>query len=109
MRPSSLRLHYDTGLQPERTALAWTRTTISLTLVSMIWLRWAHAFGETVLTMVAFLGAAAVALHLTQRRRYRKAATGLATDRLRADVRGVFLLTACMLIFGIGGLFLILS
>lgn len=109
MSETALRLHDDPGLQPERTALAWNRTTVSLALVSMIWLRWSHTFGGTVLVMIGLMVASAVVLHGTQRARYRKAARGLAEERIHADIRGVLFMTACMTSFGIGGIVLILS
>lgn len=109
MKNAPLRFHNDPGLQPERTALAWNRTIIALALVSMIWLRWSHAFGTAVLAMTTSMLIAVAALYLTQRARYRRAATGLAADRVRADIRGVLALTACMIGFGVGGLTLVLA
>ena len=54
---------FDPGLQPERTALAWRRTTISLMVGSLVALRllppvlgqWSLAFGFLGLGLAAFL------------------------------------------------------
>lgn len=88
--------------------MAWTRTAISLAVVSMLWLRWSHVYGEIVLIMVALMISAALLIHLSQKRRYRKAARGLAASQVRADVRGVLLMAASIIAFGLGGLLLIL-
>lgn len=103
------RLHDDPGLQPERTALAWARTAISLAVVSMLWLRWSHVLGGTVLVMTTLMVAAAAAIYWTQGARYRNSAAGLSRDHVPADLRGVFALTAAMLLFGIGSIVLILT
>lgn len=109
MNQTPLRLHEDPGLQPERTTLAWTRTAVSLSIMSMLWTRWSHLFGGAVFVMIALIMTAALAIGWTQRTRYRVSAMGLAQNRIRASTRGIFSLTAAILSFGIGSIALILS
>lgn len=64
------RMHGDTGLQPERTILAWGRTMMALVAVSAIFLRWLPHHGLPILALFAVAVSAAAAINLTQRRRY---------------------------------------
>jgi uncharacterized membrane protein YidH (DUF202 family) len=66
--PSEDRRHRDPGLQPERTRLAWRRTTLSCTVVAVLAVRQAIHHGGTsagvvaaaltALVWLAFLGVA---------------------------------------------------
>ena len=55
------RPRFDPGLQPERTALAWRRTTLSLTLGSLVALRLLPSALGTWSLAIGFLGLAAAA------------------------------------------------
>lgn len=48
------RPHGDPGLQPERTVLAWGRTTLTLVTASAIFLRWIPEHGPLVLPFLPF-------------------------------------------------------
>ena len=65
-------LHSDAGLQPERTTLAWTRTAASLTVVSLLCLRYVP--GSFLVVHVVGVSAIIVAamIVVTSRRRYEK-------------------------------------
>lgn len=102
-------VHGDPGLQPERTTLAWTRTTVSFAVSSAILLRWLPHYGVLVVTLILLLVAMALGIYLSQTARHRSAVAGLMAGRARAQVGAVLVMTAGMLIFGAAGIFLILS
>ena len=107
-RPAQ-RLHADPGLQPERTTLSWTRTSISLAVVSMILLRWARVYGPAVFPLVALLVVLALGIYFTQRSRHSSSVQGLLSESAGPAVGSVITLTTALWIFGIGGLLLVLS
>jgi len=102
-------IHGDPGLQPERTTLAWTRTTVSFAVSSAILLRWLPHYGVLVVTLILLLVAMALGIYVSQAARHRAAVQGLVAGRVRAQVGVVALMTAGMIVFGVAGLFLILS
>ncbi|MEV7573414.1 DUF202 domain-containing protein [Arthrobacter nitrophenolicus] len=81
--------HGDPGLQPERTSLAWGRTMMALVTVSAIFLRWLPAHGFPILLLFAVSSAAALAIYLTQRRRYSTSSHGIARENVDADITAV--------------------
>ena len=104
-----MSLHTDPGLQPERTQLAWTRTVISMLLVSAVMLRWAGVYGPAVRRLAGALLTRAVFIVSTQQRRYLPAAQGLSQERVQPGVFAVVALTAALLLLGIGGLSFVLA
>ncbi|NUL48443.1 DUF202 domain-containing protein [Cellulosimicrobium funkei] len=82
-------LHQDPGLQPERTVMSWDRTLLALFVVAAMLLRWYPAVGLAALLPAGLCGAAGLAIHLTQRRRYALQSTGIAAERVAADVFAV--------------------
>lgn len=100
--------HSDPGLQPERTSLAWSRTIVSLLLVSAILLRWAFYYGAWLLPIVTLLMTVGIVLQLTQRSRYRHRVAGLARNRVAPSVLGILCLSATAIATGIVGLVLVI-
>lgn len=92
--------HSDPGLQPERTSLAWTRTTVALMVASTVLLRWAHLYGPYIVGVSIFLMCTAATVLLTQRKRYVRSAKGLGHEQVTPNVMAVVLLTAAMVLFG---------
>ncbi|ALC04620.1 putative membrane protein [Corynebacterium deserti GIMN1.010] len=103
------RLHEDPGLQPERTILAWNRTTVSLAVCSAILLRWTPHYGAATLIPVLGLIGLAVFILVTQRMRYERQALGIATNKVPANIIGVVSLSLTMLAFGVAGIFFVLT
>lgn len=62
----------DTGLQPERTALAWQRTAISYVGASLLFLRWASEHGAIVGVVVAIAALTATWIFFHTRTRLRR-------------------------------------
>lgn len=90
----------DPGLQPERTDLSWSRTAMAYALASAVLLRWAWVFGAGVFILVTLLCSIAVIIHLSQKSRYRRQVAGVRSGRAPANVRGVFIMSASMIIYG---------
>lgn len=96
------RALWDRGAQPERTSLAWTRTTVSFMVAGLMCVRLAPNDLGAALAAVAVFGLAALHVHRTRRKRRRR---GL---RLRegasvADPASVLLLTGVTVLLGLVG------
>ena len=89
--------------------MAWTRTTVSLAIVSAVLLRWAWVYGVVGFVLVVVLWGMAAGILLTQRHRYRERVGGLVEDRVEPKVGAVVVLTAAMLLLGVGALLLVLA
>ncbi|MCQ9386653.1 DUF202 domain-containing protein [Brevibacterium sp. 50QC2O2] len=102
------RPHQDLGLQPERTALAWTRTTVSFLVAAAILLKWTGNFGWPILVLVAGLAITGLLVLARQRIRYTRGARGIVGGRVRPNLRAVITLTCCLWAIGIAELVLLL-
>jgi len=102
-------LHGDPGLQPERTALAWGRTVLTLIAASAICLRWIPEQGPFVLAMFVLTIAAGSGIYFTQRRRYGRSVEGIRDGRLSPDVSAVFWTAGACVVLGAIGVWLVLS
>lgn len=73
---------FDPGLQPERTNLAWRRTTVAMTVGALLWLRFAPPALGVWSAVAGVTGAlVSVALGFGARKRARKIARALRTGR----------------------------
>lgn len=93
------RVHDDPGLQPERTSLAWTRTTLAMLVCSLALVRWYSDFPAVMMIVAAVLGLAAVLILLRSRSRYRHGARGIAHEKIQPNVVEVVLLTIGVTVF----------
>lgn len=100
--------HEDPGLQPERTTLAWGRTVLGFITAAAICLRWMSHHGTFVLVLFAVAVSAGAAIYLTQRARYTRSSSGIAAERLAADVLGVFSLSSATTVLGMLGIYVVL-
>lgn len=101
--------HNDPGLQPERTALSWTRTAVSMALVSMILLRWAKVYGVWIFVLIGLLLGLSATIYFTQRARYRAGVRGLLENAVPPNILSVVILTSGMLVLGMSGVFFVLG
>ncbi|UTT69068.1 DUF202 domain-containing protein [Arthrobacter sp. DNA4] len=108
MAPSGPSPHGDPGLQPERTALAWGRTMLALVTASAFFLRWLPTYGPPILMLPVVSGGAALAIYLTQRRRYQARSHGLAGESIEADLPAVLWTAFAGLALGCLGIVVVL-
>lgn len=98
---------FDPGLQPERTALAWQRTCLTLLVGAITAARLGLPLvGGWALLLGAVGSVTAVGLLVLSRRRYRRAASRLCDPDEQLCTGGWLPLTATVVTFG-GGLFLL--
>ncbi|MFI7579781.1 DUF202 domain-containing protein [Kocuria kalidii] len=101
--------HEDSGLQPERTILAWGRTVLALITAAAICLRWITHHGVFVLTLFAVAVATGAAIYLSQRARYARSSRGITDEKIAADARSVLGLATATAVLGLLGLYVVLS
>jgi ABC-type iron transport system FetAB permease component len=109
MASGAPRPHGDPGLQPERTALAWGRTMLALVTASAFFLRWLPTYGPPILMLLAVSGSAALAIYLTQRRRYRARSHGLAGESIEADLSAVLWTAVAGVVLGALGIVVVIA
>ena len=100
--------HQDPGVQPERTLLSWTRTSLLLVVVAGLLLRWAPYHGAAVLTLFVAALAVAAGVSLTQRHRLITAPWGIADEHYRPAIGSVAGLTLAVMVLGVAALVFLL-
>lgn len=103
-----LVVHNDPGLQPERTDLAWRRTSLTLVTAACIFLRWMPHHGWFAGTLVAGSLLAALGIALTQRRRYHHHASGIGGAAMRANIRGTAAIAGSVVVLAGLGIYTVL-
>jgi len=103
-----LPIHEDPGLQPERTALAWARTLLTVLGVSALFLRWLPYHGAFVGTLLVISLLTATAIWLTQQRRYIRSANGLDHGHMEANLVSVMGMAASVCVLGALGLYTVI-
>ncbi|WP_133832776.1 DUF202 domain-containing protein [Arthrobacter sp. AG258] len=86
--------HQDSGLQPERTDLAWRRTALSLFVIACAFLRWLplHYWYIGILTGAAV--ALAAVISATRKGRFRSAVRGINTEEMPPNTEATSMLAA---------------
>ncbi|WP_193072476.1 DUF202 domain-containing protein [Brevibacterium sp. FME37] len=93
-RPRRPQPHPDPGLQPERTTQSWLRTSLTMTVVSLLFIRWINVFeGLSVIVFVICIALAIAAIAL-QVRRYRLGSVSIRAERGRPTPWAVLFLTS---------------
>lgn len=95
--------HADPGLQPERTTQSWLRTSLTMTVVSLLFVRWINVFeGLSIVIFVICIGLAIAAIAM-QVRRYRLGSVSIRAERGRPTPWAVlFLSSSVCLIAALG-------
>jgi uncharacterized membrane protein YidH (DUF202 family) len=100
--------HGDSGLQPERTDLAWSRTTMALVVAAAVFLRWLPHHGWFVGTLVGGAIIAALAINLTQKRRFHRAVRGITREAMPPNIRATAAVAASVVILAALGIYTVL-
>ena len=100
--------HDDPGMQPERTALSWTRTSLSLMVVAATMVRWSGEFPAVILVLATVMFGLALVIVLDGRARYVRGVRGIAGEAMTPNIAPVAVVTVCMVIFGVTELALVL-
>lgn len=103
-RPS----HGDPGLQPERTDLAWGRTTLSLAVAAAVFLRWMPHHGWFAAQLVAASAVTALAINLTRKRRFHRAINGIKQEAITPDAASIAAVAASVVVLAGLGIFTVL-
>lgn len=99
--------HGDAGLQPERTTMSWTRTSISMLVAASITLRWAGVYGGGVFALMAVLLLAAVYVVASSRSDYARTVEGLRAESVSPNAARVLVLTGAVTTMGLGAAVLV--
>lgn len=100
--------HGDAGLQPERTDLAWGRTTLAMVVAAAIFLRWMPHHGWFVGTLVAAAIITAVAINLTRKLRFNRAVHGINRESMPPDVASTAAVAASVVVLAALGVYTVL-
>lgn len=98
----------DPGLQPERTSMAWGRTSLAFMVAAAVLLRMTPHYGPAVACVAGGLLVVALGILTTQKRRYRRAATGVSGAVLSPSTGAVLGLSACTVLLGVAGMVFVL-
>jgi uncharacterized membrane protein YidH (DUF202 family) len=105
--PASAR-HGDSGLQPERTDLAWSRTTLAMVAAAAVFLRWLPHHGWFVGTLVGGAIVTALAINVTQKRRFHRAVRGINQESMPPNVGSTAAVAASVVILAALGIYTVL-
>ena len=97
----------DSGLQPERTALAWGRTMVAMVITSALFLRWFPHYGWFAGVLVGLCLTVALGIYGGQRRRYVVHDVGIRGGRIHADAVAVLWVTGAVLALAVLGMYTI--
>lgn len=100
--------HGDAGLQPERTAMAWERTTLTMVVAATVFLRWMPHHGLFVCTIVAASAVTALAINFGRKRRFRRAVQGINQEVLTPDVASTTAVAGSVFVLAGLGIFTVL-
>ena len=104
MPPRDLPTHGDAGLQPERTDLAWGRTTLSIVVAAFVFLRWMPHHGWFVGILVAASILTTLAINLARRRRMHRAIQAINDERMLPDIASTAAVAASVVLLALLGI-----
>jgi uncharacterized membrane protein YidH (DUF202 family) len=102
-RPVGTAAEVDSGLQPERTTMAWSRTALACVVVSAVFLRWLEFYGPALLLLPLLTLLAALAIAGTQHHRTRLGVHAIKHAELEVDPLPMVLLLFLAMVLGVAG------
>jgi uncharacterized membrane protein YidH (DUF202 family) len=99
----------DPGLQPERTALAWQRTSVGFVGAALLFLRWGSQHGPVVASVTALAALVGGWTFVSTRRRMRRVVASFPHSVLPSAATEVLVLTAATVALGVGALWIALA
>ncbi|MBT2568163.1 DUF202 domain-containing protein [Arthrobacter sp. ISL-85] len=106
--PRPLPCHDDPGLQPERTDMAWGRTTLSLVVAAATFLRWLPHHGWFVGSLVAAATLTAITINFTRKRRLHRSIQGINQEAITPVIASTTALAGSVVILSLLGIYTIL-
>lgn len=100
--------HTDPGLQPERTDLAWGRTTLSLVIAAAVFLRWLPHHGWFVITLISVSITTAWAIDFTRKHRFQRAVQGINQGQMPSDAGSTAAVAASVVILALLGIYTVM-
>ena len=104
-RQRHVTTHGDDGLQPERTDLAWGRTTLSMVIAAAVFLRWLPHHGWFAGTLVAAAVVSAATIQVTRKRRFHGAIRGIQQGHMPPDTASTAAVAASVVILALLGIY----
>lgn len=100
--------HADSGLQPERTDLAWGRTTLSLMVAAATFLRWIPHHGWFVGMLVAAATLISVGIEVNRKRRLHRSVHGINEEKINPDITSTATVSAAVVTLAAMGTYTVL-
>jgi len=100
--------HADPGLQPERTELAWGRTSLSILAAGAVFVRWMTMHGLLVGIPVVVSVLLATMVGITRKHRFHQAVRGVHIERLQPNIGTVAATAATAVVLSLLGIFIVL-
>lgn len=98
----------DPGLQPERTDLAWGRTSLSMIAAAFVFLRWMPHHGWFVGILMAASILTALAINLVRKRRFHRAVEGIREGSMLPDIASAAAVAVSVVLLAVLGIFTVL-
>lgn len=89
--------------------MSWSRTAVAMVVVALVLLRWADVYGPAVLLLIALLALSAGFVVLSNHADYKREVAGLEDERVQPNMHRVLVLTASVILLGVGSIALVLA
>lgn len=95
-------------MQPERTDLAWRRTSLALVVAAAVFLRWLPHYGWFVGTLIAASIGSALSTNVTREARYYRAVHGINREHMPPDITSAGVVAASVVVLASLGIYTVI-